>query len=312
MNGRRLPRRLAVPLSLALLLGCGREAHEAVTSLPSLASRAAAKQTEPTKPTEPTEPTDPGEPGGPAGVELVFLANEGFLLRGQHDVVLLDAFVEKPLGAYGALPPETHAALVKAAAPFDAVDLVLVSHDHPDHHQLDTARAFLAASPATLLPGTPQVTALLRPLDADVDDPRFPSVLPAPGESETATFGNITVEFLRLRHGGLTWEQTHNLGHLITIDGVSFLHLGDVDVEASLFEPFELASRDIDVIFVPYWFFFSTEGRAIVAEHLRGRWLVPVHVPPAEVSEVADYLALREDVVVFGEALDSRVYRREE
>ena len=242
-------------------------------------------------------------------VELVYLANEGFLVRSSERAFVIDAFLETPLGQYAALPPALHAKLASAEAPFVNVDLALVSHVHPDHFQAASARAFLAASHETELATSPQVIASLEEVLDDGEPSeaireRLHSFLPEAGETLAFEHRDIEVAFLRLPHSG-NRPAIQNLGHLIQFEGRTILHVGDAEGDAALYEPYGLGEVEIDVALLPYWYWSSPAGRRLVRDQLSAETLVAVHVPPREVPGLVDGLAEAEaDVHVFREPLE--------
>jgi Xaa-Pro aminopeptidase/L-ascorbate metabolism protein UlaG (beta-lactamase superfamily) len=221
-------------------------------------------------------------------LSITALANEGFLLRSAEQAVLIDAFLAEPASLYAGLQPEALAQLLEAKAPFDEVDLALVSHRHLDHVQPDPACAFLNASPETLLVTSPQVLALLRE-----QTPTLAGVaqLPEPGARTTLEHAGIEVEFLRLSHGTGRFADIQNLGHIITVGGQRVLHIGDAAIEPRNFAPYDLPSRALDVALIPYWYFMHPAGRALIDEHLVARQRIACHVPPEELADVRDRLA---------------------
>ncbi len=259
----------------------------------------------------------PAEVPGDEPLQIVALANEGFLLRCGDDAVLIDAFLAEPSSIYDALPPSVLVSLLGAKPPFDGVDLALVSHVHGDHFQPAPARRFLDASPQTLLASSPQVLAALDAHDqaaaelaagdgARGDADATPSELsastarfPAPGQSMTLTRGHIVVEFLHLSHGTGRFASIENLGHVITLAGRRILHLGDAAMEPAHFAPYAATLRDIDVALIPYWYFLSSAGRALLAESVDASLTIACHVPGQERDDVIAALAASHpDVIV--------------
>ena len=119
----------------------------------------------------------------------------------------------------------------------------------------------------------------------------------------------MLVEFLRLAHGSSQHAAIENLGHIIHLNGQRILHIGDAKMDLKLFEPYELASRDLDVALIPYWFFLEEQGQEILEKHLRARYRVAVHIP---VKELADIVAKLQkdypDVHIFQEPLQFKRY----
>ena len=90
-------------------------------------------------------------------LELVYLANEGFLLRVGERELLIDAFVNEPYGNYASVPAELRAKMLDREPPFAEIELALTSHFHRDHFQVEAAAEFLRAHPETKFAAAPQV-----------------------------------------------------------------------------------------------------------------------------------------------------------
>jgi len=246
-------------------------------------------------------------------VELVYLANEGFLVRSRERAFVIDAFLKEPLGAYAALSPALHSKLAAGAAPFDAIDLALVSHSHADHFQAGSALAFMKSSPGTELATSPQVLAGLESRlgqdeAAQAVRARLHSRLPQTGQTVSFEHKGIEVSFLRLPHAG-NRPTIQNLGHLIQFEDLTILHVGDAEGSLAVFAPYGLADVHIDVALLPYWFWQSAAGQDLVATELAAETLIAIHIPPREVAAVAESLSAADSggVHVFRESLESLV-----
>jgi L-ascorbate metabolism protein UlaG (beta-lactamase superfamily) len=227
-------------------------------------------------------------------LSVTYLANAGFRLEGAGKSVLIDAFVEERYLKYAGLDGALRAALRAGEAPFANADLALTSHVHRDHFQASAALRVLAANPELVLATSPEVVAeLSRAAGARGLGEHVRTVLPEPGQAETLELAGITVELLRMRHGGPRNGSVQHLVHVIHLGDATVLHLGDVDMSADAFAPFALAERTFDVALVPYWFFFTPVGEALVREHVRAAHVIAMHVPPEDVGALRAYLAER-------------------
>lgn len=125
-----------------------------------------------------------------------------------------------------------------------------------------------------------------------------------PGDRAVASGPGYSVELMGIMHGGRTWDDVENLGHVIELGGVRFLHIGDADTEAEHFEGLGLADDPVDVAFMPFWFLESSSAREMIAKHIRPRRVVAVHVPPGDGERlrraVVEYYP---DIVVFNNPL---------
>ena len=79
-------------------------------------------------------------------LEVTYIANEGFMIAMGSTKVLIDAL---PNSKYYVNPSDTMVARVMDdIPPFDKVDIVLVTHDHPDHFNAEMMSRFLLKHPA--------------------------------------------------------------------------------------------------------------------------------------------------------------------
>lgn len=242
-------------------------------------------------------------------LELVYLANEGFLVRvGAHEL-LIDAFVYEPYSGYAAVPAELRATMLAGKPPFDGVELALASHYHRDHFQAEAAAEFLRAHPETKFLSSPQVVAaLVAELGEDPAIGRIDALLPeARQESETRE-KETRVTLVRLPHsGGARTAFVENLGHVLELGGARILHVGDADALDPAVDHYDLERRALDVALVPYWWLGDAAGVALARKLTGAKHIVAVHVPPAELADVKARLAtLDPAILLFERAGESR------
>jgi L-ascorbate metabolism protein UlaG (beta-lactamase superfamily) len=243
-------------------------------------------------------------------LELVYLANEGFLVRAGADELVIDAFVTEPYGPYAAVPPELRADMLARKPPFEDVGLALTSHNHRDHFQVAAAAEFLRAHPETRFLSSPQVAdELLAELGVDPVAERVAALLPEGDARLDERRGGVAVELLRLPHsGGSRTASVQNLGHLLTLGGARVLHVGDADIATAALDAADIERAEVDVALVPYWWLGDAQGLARARDLTGAKHLVAVHVPPGEVAEVKQHLAqLDRTVILFETPGEKRV-----
>jgi L-ascorbate metabolism protein UlaG (beta-lactamase superfamily) len=242
-------------------------------------------------------------------VEITYLANEGFLLRSGDDAVLIDAFVGMPYAGYPALPAAVLKKLEQGLPPFAGVDLALASHVHGDHFQPKPARLFMAAVPGAMFVSSPQVIEGFSKDHAPASRlaDRLKTVMPPAGDRTRFRRGGVEIEVLHLSHGTGRFASIQNLGHLIRIGGMTILHVGDAAIDPRNFAPYALADAGVDIALLPYWYWQSGRGRALIEEHLKADVHVACHVPVKDRAALVS--SLREQVqglVVFDRSLEAK------
>jgi L-ascorbate metabolism protein UlaG (beta-lactamase superfamily) len=218
--------------------------------------------------------------GATAGVTVTFLANEGVMLSSGTKKVLIDGLFLKYETGYAVPADSTQAALAGARAPFDSVDLVLVTHRHGDHFHPVPVAAHLRSNPrATLLTSQQVIDSLRGRLSADeLRSPRVMARTTAPGTRRREVVSGIAVELLGLPHGSWRHRSVEHLGYVVELGGRRVLHVGDTDVSEAHFARFRLDTARIDVALLPSWAVTSDEGRRVIERWIRPRHVVAFHV----------------------------------
>jgi L-ascorbate metabolism protein UlaG (beta-lactamase superfamily) len=243
------------------------------------------------------------------GVTITFLANEGVLLSAGTRKVLIDGLFLKYETGYAVPADSTRIALERARPPFDAVDLVLVTHRHGDHFHPSPVAAHLGANPRARLVTSRQVIDSLRrgASVAGVPATRLMSRTMSPGTRRREVIGGIPVELLGLPHGYWRNRKVEHLGFIVELGGRRVLHVGDADVAEKTFAPLRLDTARIDVALLPYWAVTSREGRRVIERWIRPRQVVAIHVGEGDASRVArEVRAALPSAVTFGRSLESR------
>jgi L-ascorbate metabolism protein UlaG (beta-lactamase superfamily) len=203
--------------------------------------------------------------------------------------VLIDALFLSYGPGYALPADSTQNALATARAPFDGVDLVLVTHRHGDHFHPTPVAAHLRANPSATLLTSRQVMDSLRagaPATSALAS-RLVARSMRPGTRRREVINGVTVELLGLPHGGWRHRGVEHLGYIVELGGRRVLHVGDTDISERAFAPFRLDTARIDVALLPSWMVISEEGREVIARWIRPRQIVAIHLPANEAERAA-------------------------
>ena len=244
-------------------------------------------------------------------VTVRYMANEGVLIASADKQVLIDGLHREYKPAYLFPPPEMQAILENGRAPYDKINLVLVSHMHLDHFHPESIGQYVKSNPRAVFASSQQVVDEVAKNFPDYEKikSRIKPVTHEWKKTSELNQDGIKVTFLGLRHSGERFKDIQNLGHVIEIGGKKFLHIGDADMTAENFNSFGIAARGIDVALIPYWFLISKEGRAFVKEQFNPKAIIAVHIPPAEADAVIAQLNTDlPEAVAFTKLLEERSY----
>lgn len=247
-------------------------------------------------------------------IEVTYLANEGFLLQSGDKRIVIDGLFRRGVSPYATLPKEKLEEL-EASPSVEKVDLVLVTHRHPDHFDPRSVLRHLEHHSGSRVVGPSQVLAGLRS-EFESEFPYSARVLgrtPDWKMREQIVEAELPISLLRLRHSSAQHLEVENLGFLVDFGDLRVLHLGDADGTRENFRPHRLSRDRVDLAFVPFWYFLSEEGRGVVRQSIAARLVVLMHIPPREVSSWArKILPENPDVVLFRDPLEKKSFRKGE
>ncbi len=206
-------------------------------------------------------------------VVVTYVGNSGFLLNIGDKKILIDALFKGFKGAYE-LPQEVQDKLTLTQAPFDDVDLVLVTHAHGDHINPDMVKQHLQNNPKAFFASTQQTVDALN----DSTD-RCIGFNPTKEKSDSKVIDDISIETFFLPHG--PDARIINIGFLISVNGITIFQTGDADFEQFTFKEFRsllLPERNIDLAFIQHYYLRGDSlNNKFIREAIGGKYIFPIH-----------------------------------
>lgn len=245
-------------------------------------------------------------------VTVTYIANEGILIQSGNQQVLIDALHKPYLPEYLATPQKNLDAMMASRPPFEDIELLLVSHIHGDHFNAELVAQYLQVSKTAKLFATLQAQSEIAKIFsglANICDKT--QVIRYHAEMDTSfSATGIQVRMVRIAHGGARWSGMQNVGHIVEVGGLKFLHIGDPSYGQKDFERLQLFKDKIDVAILPFWFLTAAKGREIINKLIKPVYLVAVHVPPKEVHSITREIAKHyPEAVVFSKPNEKQIYK---
>ena len=242
------------------------------------------------------------------GARVTFIDNAGFLITVGDKKILIDALYDTNNPNIDP-PPEVLQRAVNAEPPFDQVDLVIATHSHSDHFSAELVRSHLRNNQAAVFVSSPDAVRQIEQAGGGFAE-RMTAVDLDPGESKYLSANGIELDCLYITHGD---QSILNIGFVITVDGYTFFHSGDMSVdplseEAVTLEDllgYGLPQKDIDLAILPIFTFAVDDYVPLIEDGIQARYVSPMHYryeyPPTGVEENFS------NAVVFKDTLESWV-----
>ncbi len=211
-------------------------------------------------------------------VTVTYVGNAGFLLTAGGHKILVDGIFSGDASEY-TQPADVVELITAARPPFDTIDLILVTHGHKDHFELERVRDYLEKKSQTVFISTGAVTKGL--LSIPILNDRVTGITLEPGEKREQTVNGVRVIAYHLTHGYTkAGEEYPNLGFIVEMNGVKFFHSGDMNttiVKVDDLKMLGLADEQIDIAFLPHWLFRSAGAYSYATEGVPARHYIPMH-----------------------------------
>lgn len=215
-------------------------------------------------------------------LQVTYVGNEGFLIEVEGRKILIDALYRMGVAGYVVHPHERRRLLERGTPPFDNVDLLLATHHHADHYDPRAVGSHMVRNRSASFISTDQAVVELEnmfPAWRHIAARVFGSS-PAKNERDSFEVNGIQVATLNLHHG--SDSPIENLGFLIEIGGWKLLHVGDSEASPEEFGKYGLASEELDLVFLPYWYLAYPQWDGHIEPTFGDAGLVAMHLPPPD------------------------------
>lgn len=220
---------------------------------------------------------------GPAGpddtLRLTFIANAGVMVSTGERKVLIDALFDNPNPDYRAPSPDVVDKIMKDETPYDRVDLVIVTHNHPDHFDAALAVRYLESRARPILLAPADAVAEMKKIAKDWGqiESRVVSLNLMAGEKDKRDLKQIPIRAFRTLHG--QQESPMNVMFLFELDGWRIFHEGDSPGNVDEYRAFGLGSEPVDLALVHFWFPLDPNGSRFLREVLKPDHIALTHLP---------------------------------
>ncbi len=241
-------------------------------------------------------------------VEITYTGNAGFLIEAEGKKIMIDAL-------HGLGDVKNQEMLQKGQPPFDDVDLILTTHTDQDHFDLHMVGHYLLSNSKTIFVSTNQATDALAKYFEDFDKikTRLRGFAPEEGEKIPFSHAGIDITVLLLHHGRSRKVKVTNLGFLFRIGGKKFLHMGDSEIVRSELNIYDLPEENIDVAFIPYWYFTSSKYKPALQNAVGAERVIPMHLILVDGGSEERQKILNDipiefpDAILFSEEMEKRI-----
>lgn len=209
--------------------------------------------------------------------QLTYLANEGVLIEYEGKRVLIDALHKSDLNIYQFTNIAFRQNMIGKVAPFDKIDLFLVTHLHGDHFNPIMMKDFLGKHEESILIAPTQVIDTMKNVAYLAGQ-----IYPLKGTDQGLMYemDGLKIHALPLIHSypqKNAWIE--NMAYLLDFNGLTVLHVGDAEfLPENLNRIQQAIGKGVDYVLLPDWYFEDKESIAQVHKKIKAKKYMAMHV----------------------------------
>lgn len=245
----------------------------------------------------------------PPKISVTFTSNCGFLVEIGDKKILFD--LEDPSKSF--LKNDlikAYELLYANKAPFDNIDYLFISHEHPDHFGVKEVSKILQSNKKISLFTTSVVMDELKKFDPTVIDNLKNALVVNPFESGSTIIENegIKIEFLGTYHAGAPNYVVPDLCFIITVEDVRIFYMSDIDPgyekNYEIIKKWSAKNEKVDLLFAPDVVLYLNEwssqrGIDAVKKLIKPAQIIATHFDPGNVEESAKKVSAKFGNVVY-------------
>ncbi len=253
-------------------------------------------------------------------LKITYISNEGFLLTSTNHKILIDGLYSEGYGIFSVPPKEVTDKIMNAEAPFDNIEMLMLTHYHKDHCDPVLNNQYLSKYKNVRFVTTKQSVVFI---DGNCfgfigKKKQFDIITRALNQSVSKIVDNVPINAFGLKHLSFYNKDSVNLeetifkvSFLFEIDGIKIFHSGDTEMDAFQDYLKEHEWTDsVDVAFLYKGLFKSGEkGLDYILNLLHPKYIVIMHVQLNEAGawvDKVDKLKTRfPNIIYFRNPMDS-------
>jgi L-ascorbate metabolism protein UlaG (beta-lactamase superfamily) len=179
---------------------------------------------------------------------VTYIDNSSFIVSAGLNKILFDP--------HYLMPKELKEPIMAGQEPFADLDMVLITHDHSDHFDVELTLQLLRDNPGAALISTQSV---IDQVSAQAEGEseileRLFAYEPEAGQRIAGQKNGISFEVLNLPHN----YPVSNLGFLVDLGGLMVFNTGDI-VTLDALDNYDLQLEEIDLAFIPYFYLIEDQ-----------------------------------------------------
>jgi len=216
--------------------------------------------------------------------QITYTGNEGVFIEYNAKHVLIDALHDPHSNVYDYTRKPYRLLMTDGKAPFEQIDLFLVTHVHGDHFDIDLTIDFFEKHKEAILVAPQQVIDTMGTLTTHLAAQFYP--LKGTDNGVMYAMDGINIQTFPLKHINPKkngWIE--NMAYILDFEGLKIMHMGDAAfLPENLSQIKKAIGKGVDYAILPYWFFETKENIAKVKQQIKAKKFIAVHVLTLDAS----------------------------
>lgn len=229
---------------------------------------------------------------GATAVTLSMQGNQGTVIQGKHDVVIIDALYQH-YAHWEGFSYDKSLLNKDGLTKFAGKSLTLAAtHVHRDHFHPQLIGEHLDSSETSRFLGGQQTVESIK--EDFINEHRISAriqCLSSPDCDATYQVSETTtVKGISTIHNHATYDWVENIAMLVTIEGKGILHLGDSALNEANIATLKDAADNPHSVIIPYWFLMAPDLLETFLKELTPEVILVAHYPEAQFQSLKAFM----------------------
>lgn len=236
--------------------------------------------------------------------KLIYVSNAGVMLQCNDNKIMIDGLCNSIPPIYKNTPNEEKKLMISGIAPFENMDALLFTHDHPDHFDADSTADLLKTNKNTIMLAPQKVVMEVKQSLAYGERDRLIELNDTLGRTEEYNINGIKIQSISMLHDGKEYEDVSNLAYLVDMGGKRILNVGDAKSIEDNYRYMDFVNENIDLLIAPFPYIGRPSARQLIEKCIKPRKIAAVHLPYRELdrygwiaSTMKSYLKVKESFI---------------
>lgn len=216
--------------------------------------------------------------------KVTYISNAGVMLECNNRKIIIDGFSSSLLPIFKSPTYQIKELMTLGVHPFENIEALLFTHNHPDHFDADMTVSYLSHNKATVVLAPQEILVDIERKLPNLERKKLIGIKNSHNSKEAISLTGINIQTASMLHEGKEHNHVQNTVYLVEMEGKKVLHVGDAKPYEDNYVNMNFVKENIDLLIVPFPYIALPSARNLIEQYIRPKKIAVVHLPYKELD----------------------------